>query len=364
MKISDVIQYLETLAPKSLQESYDNSGLLVGNAAAEVTKVLISLDITEAVVEEAVAKGCNLIVAHHPVIFGGLKSLTGKSHVERTVMAAIKSDVALYAIHTNLDNVQGGVNAKIGEKLGISNPQILAPKTGLLRKLAVYVPLKEAEQLKEALFAAGAGNIGAYSECSFSTRGEGSFRGSANSNPTIGEAGGKQERVEEVKLEVLVPAYAVGKVLKAMLDAHPYEEVAYDVYPLENTWQEVGSGMVGHLPEPMYVLDFLKLVKDTFGGVVRYTALVHDQVSKIAWCGGSGSFLLPQAKAAGAQVFITSDFKYHQFFDAENDLIIADIGHYENEQFTKELLGEKLKEKFPTFAVLFTETNTNPVNYL
>lgn len=364
MKISEITQFLEELAPRSLQEGYDNSGLLVGTPNEEVDKVLVALDMTEAVVEEAAAKGCGMLIAHHPVIFKGLTSLTGKTHVERTVIAAIKHNVALYAIHTNLDNVLEGVNARIGEKLGVLSPKILSPKKGMLNKLVVYAPVKEAEVVKQALFAAGAGNIGAYSECSFSTPGEGSFRGSENTNPTIGEAGGAQERVEEVKVEVLLPTHLVNKALKAVKDVHPYEEVAYDLYALENTWQEVGSGMFGHLSEPIYALDFLKKVKDTFGGVVRYTPLVHDQISKIAWCGGSGSFLLPQAKAAGAQVFLTSDFKYHQFFEAENDIIIADIGHYENEQFTKELLGEKLKEKFPTFAVLFTETNTNPVNYL
>ncbi len=363
MKIAEIAQYLETLAPKSLQESYDNCGLLVGDRHAEVTKALVSLDMTEAVVEEAVEKGCGLIIAHHPVIFGGLSSLTGKNHVERTVIAAIKNNVALYAIHTNLDNVQAGVNAKIGEKLGIMHPRILAPKKQLLRKLCVYVPHNHTSELRNALFAAGAGKVGTYDEGSFTVKGEGSFRGGADTDPYVGKRGERHIEHEE-KLEVVVPAYKLTEVLRAMHAAHPYEEVAYDVYALENEWPQVGSGMFGHLREPMYALDFLKTLKDTFGGVVRYTPLVHDYVEKIAWCGGSGSFLLTQAKAVGAQLFITSDVKYHQFFEAENDLIIADIGHYENEQYTKELIAEKLKENFPTFAVLLTETNTNPINYL
>jgi dinuclear metal center YbgI/SA1388 family protein len=363
MKISEISRYLESLAPKALQESYDNSGLLVGNPQAEVKKVLVALDMTEAVVQEAEEKGCELIIAHHPIIFGGLKSLTGKNYVERTVMAAIKKDVALYAIHTNLDNVQQGVNAKIAEKLGVQSPKILQPKSGLLKKLVVFVPEHAFEEVQQALFEAGAGNIGNYSECSFQSVGEGSFKGNEESNPSEGEAG-KRTYISEARLEVLVAAHRLGSILKAMHEAHPYEEVAHDIYPIENEHQEIGSGMYGYLDEPMYIMDFLKHVKDTFGGVVRYTAPVFDKVEKVAWCGGSGSFLVNQAKGIGAQVFISSDFKYHQFFDAENELIIADIGHYENEQYTKELIAGKLKEKFPTFAVLLADTNTNPINYL
>lgn len=363
MQIKEIINYLEELAPRSLQESYDNSGLLVGNVNAEVTKALICLDVAEDVIEEAVAKGCELVISHHPIIFGGLKSFTGKNYVERTVMAAIKNDIALYAIHTNLDNIHTGVNRKIGEKLGIENMQILVPKRGLLKKLVVFVPIECKDLVLEAMFAAGAGKVGEYDECSFQLNGSGTFRGSERSNPTVGERG-VRENANEVRLEVIMESYRLPKVLKAMIDVHPYEEVAHDIYTLDNAHQEIGSGMIGSFREPMYAMDFLKMVKDTFGGTVRYTSLIKDEVQKVAWCGGSGSFLLPQAKAAGADVFLTSDFKYHQFFDAENEIIIADIGHYENEQFTKELLSQSIKEKFPNFAVLLTETYTNPINYL
>ena len=363
MLIKDIVSHLENLAPRSLQESYDNSGLLVGNLNVEVEKALICLDVTEDVVEEAVSKGCGLIISHHPIIFGGLKSITGKNYVERTVMAALKNDVALYAIHTNLDNVHLGVNRIIGEKLGIKNMEILAPKRGLLKKLVVFVPVENKDEVVEAMYAAGGGKIGEYDECSFQIDGMGTFRGSENSNPTVGERGVRQYE-KEVRVEMIMPAHKVSAVIKAMISAHIYEEVAYDVYPLENAYQHIGAGMIGQLQEPMYTLDFLKSVKDIFGGVVRYTSLVKDEVSKIAWCGGSGSFLLPNAKAAGADVFITSDFKYHQFFDAENEIIVADIGHYENEQFTKDLIARIVLEKFPTFAVLLTETKTNPINYL
>ncbi len=363
MQIKEITSYLESVAPGALQESYDNSGLLVGNPEADVKKVLVALDVTEEVVEEAIAKGCGMIISHHPIIFGGLKSFTGKNYVERTVMAAIKNDVALYAIHTNLDNVHTGVNQMIGSKLGITNMQVLAPKKGVLKKLVVFVPEENKDAVVEAMYAAGGGKVGEYDECSFQINGTGTFRGSENTNPTVGEKLVRQYE-KEVRVEMILAAHRLNAVVKAMIEAHIYEEVAYDIYSLENYHQQIGSGMLGHLPEPMYSLDFLQKVKDTFGGTVRYTSLIKDQVSRIAWCGGSGSFLLPQAKASGADVFLTSDFKYHQFFDAENEIIVADIGHYENEQFTKELIAQVLIEKFPTFAILLTETNTNPINYL
>ncbi len=363
MQIKEIIHYLEKVAPRSLQESYDNSGLLVGNASNELTKVLVSLDVTEAIVEEAISKGCNLIVSHHPIVFSGLKSLTGNNYVERTVMAAIKNDVALYAIHTNLDNIHTGVNRKIGEKLRVKNMEVLAPKSGLLKKLVVFVPLKDKDAVAEAMYEAGGGKVGEYDECSFQLEGTGTFRGSTNSNPTIGKIG-VREYVDEVRLEMIVENHALSNVVAAMINAHPYEEVAHDIYTLDNSHQQIGAGMIGQLEAPMYSLDFLKMLKDNFGGVVRYTSLVKDQISKVAWCGGSGSFLLKDARAAGADIFVSSDFKYHQFFDSENEIIIADIGHYENEQFTKELLAEILIKKFPNFAILLTERNTNPINYL
>lgn len=363
MTIKDITSYLEQIAPVSLQESYDNSGLLVGEPNGEVSKVLISLDVTEDVVEEAVQKGCELIISHHPIIFSGLKSLTGKNYVERTVLAAIKNNIALYAIHTNLDNIYQGVNKKIADKLGIINPKILAPKKGLLKKLVVFAPIANREELLNAMFKAGAGTIGDYSECSFSVSGKGTFNGGEDTDPYVGTPGERHTETED-RLEFIVEQFKLSAVLKAMHEVHPYEEVAYDIYALENSYQQVGSGMVGMLPEPVYAMDFLKIIKDTFGGVVRYTLLVKDYVQRIAWCGGSGSFLMKNAVNAKADIFITSDLKYHQFFDAEKKIIFADIGHFENEQYTIELLCDIIKEKFPTFAVLLTETNTNPINYL
>ncbi len=364
MKVKEIQRCLEDFAPASLQESYDNSGLLVGHPDDEVHGVMISLDITEEVIEDALAKDCNMIVAHHPIIFSGLKRLNGKNYVERTVMKAIKHGVALYAIHTNLDNVKGGVNHKIAETLGLQKLRILAPKKELLLKLVCFCPLQQVDEVRQAVFKAGAGHIGDYDSCSFSAKGEGTFRAGEGADPYVGNIG-EMHREEELRLEFVLPNYAKGQVISAMIQAHPYEEVAYDVYALENTWHEVGSGMLGELEEEADAESYLRKVKEQMkAGVVRYTPLHKKKVKKIAVCGGSGSFLLNHAISAGADVFITSDFKYHQFFDAENKIIIADIGHYESEQFTKQLLLDVLREKFPTFALVLTEVNTNPINYL
>lgn len=362
MRISEITSYLEQLAPPSLQESYDNSGLLIGSATTEVEKALVCLDVTEEVIEEAAKQGCGLVIAHHPLIFSGLKRLNGANYVERTVIKAIQNNIAVYAIHTNLDNVSDGVNRMIGNKLGIQNMRILSPAKADLKKLVVYVPKDHSEVVMQAMFDAGAGHIGNYDQCSFRSEGSGTFRGGDDTEPFVGKPGERHTETEE-RIEVILPGYRVKAVLNDIIEAHPYEEVAYDLYTLDNAQDQIGAGMIGQLDDPVYTMDFLKTIKDTFGGVIRHTRLVKDQVQKIAWCGGSGSFLLSDAKSAGADLFLTSDFKYHQFFDAENEIIIADIGHYENEQFTIPLIADKLREKFPSFAVLLTAIETNPVNY-
>ena len=365
MKISEIISYLETVAPTVYQESYDNAGLIIGDRNTELKGVLLCLDATEAVVEEAIAGGCNLIIAHHPIVFGELKRFNGNNYVERTVIKAIKNDVAIYAAHTNLDNVlKNGVNSKIAEKLGLQNCRILSPKKGVLKKLYTFVPFNAVEKVKDALFNAGAGDIGNYSECSFSVSGIGTFKGSEQSNPTIGEKG-KRHREAEQKLEVILPVYLESAILKALFESHPYEEVAYELITLDNSYKEIGSGLIGELPEAVSSLEFLKSLKFKMKtSSVRYTDTHKETVKKIALCGGSGSFLLKAAIAAEADVFITGDFKYHEFFDAENRIIIADIGHFESEQFTIELFYELLSQKFPTFAFQQTNVRTNPVNYL
>jgi dinuclear metal center YbgI/SA1388 family protein len=361
--IQDVIQHLETIAPPQLQEGYDNAGLITGNPADACTGILTTLDVTEAVVAEAVKKGCNLVVAHHPIVFGGLKKITGKNYVERTVIAAIRNHIAIYAIHTNLDNVLHGVNGMMAQKIGLVNCRALQPKKSQLKKLVTFVPAANAEAVRMALFQAGAGHIGAYDECSFNTPGEGTFKAGAGTNPFVGSIGLRHTE-PEIRVETIFPAWAESGILKALLQAHPYEEVAYDIYPLDNTFNTVGAGLIGNLPAPVSAADFLQHLATVFGNnVVRHTALTGKVVQKVALCGGAGSFLIQAAIAAGADFYITADVKYHEFFDADNRLVIADIGHYETEQYSIDLLFDILKEKFPTFATLKTGINTNPVQY-
>lgn len=355
---------LEKWAPLPLQEKYDNAGLLVGSNESTVTGVMVSLDCTEAVVDEAIAAGCNMVVSHHPLIFGGLKRLTGANHIERTVLKAIRKDVALYAIHTNLDNVASGVNKRIADRLGLTNPRILQPKSGRLRKLAVFCPHKAVEAVRSALFAAGAGAIGNYDECSFNLEGSGTFRAREGSNPTIGQLG-ERHTEPETRIEVIYPQESEARVLKAMVEAHPYEEVAHDIVPLDNVDQTTGAGMVGDVETPLSEQAFLEDLKERMKThCVRYTALRHKQVSRVAVCGGSGSFLLSAAKAAGADVFITGDFKYHDFFHAEGDIVIADIGHFESEQFTIDHICAYLADEAPDLQVRPTSIDTNPIHYL
>jgi len=365
MKLKEISNYLENIAPLAYQETYDNAGLIVGNAENEIKKALICLDSTEEVIDEAISKGCNLVIAHHPIVFGGgLKRFTGKNYVERTIIKAIKNDISIYAIHTNLDNVEGGVSAAICKKIGLTNCKILLPKENLLRKLFTFCPVDKAEVVRKALFEAGCGAIGDYDECSFNVEGTGTFRGSESSSPYVGEKG-KQHHEKEIKIETIFPAYLEDKILRALFSAHPYEEVAYDIVSLENKHTRVGAGMIGELKKEENEQAFLKRVKKTMQtGCIKHAKLLGGKVKRVAVCGGAGSFLLNKAIAKGADVFITSDFRYHQFFDAENKIIIADIGHYESEQFTKELLYEILKKRFPKFALRLSEINTNPVNYL
>lgn len=363
MRILDIISCLERVAPPVYQESYDNAGLLTGNPGWTCTGAIMALDATEEVVMEAVAKGCNLIVAHHPILFGGLKKINGKNYVEKAVISAIKNDIAIYAIHTNLDNVAHGVNRKIADKVGLVNCSILSPKGGLLKKLYTFVPHAQLDGVSAALFSAGAGHIGNYSECSYITEGTGTFRAGAGAQPFAGEVGLRHHEPES-RLEVIFPVHLESAVVKALLQAHPYEEVAYDIVPLANQHHGIGSGMIGDLPEVLPEPAFLNHLKQVFGlSVVRHTRLLNKPVRRVAVCGGAGSFLISSALNSGADVYITADVKYHEFFDANDRLLLADIGHFESEQFTVDLLYDILAEKFPTFAVFKTEVRTNPVYY-
>lgn len=363
MQIREIINHLEQWAPPSFQESYDNSGLIAGNAKLACTGVLVSLDCTESVVLEAEERGCNLIVSHHPLLFSPIKSLTGKNETERALIGAIERKIAVYAIHTNLDHVQNGVNAEISRRLGLQNSRILRPLNNKLLKLITYVPDDHLEKVRQALFEAGAGHIGAYDQCSYASDGIGTFRPLEGTKPFSGKINTLQQDPEK-RLELLLPSHRRRAVLEALENAHPYAEVAFDLLQLENTLKTAGSGMIGSLPVPMPASEFLKLVKDTFGGMVRYTEPPQSTVQHIALCGGSGSFLLEDAKNQNADVFLSSDFKYHQFFDADGKLMLVDIGHYEAEQYTSDLIVGYLNEKISNFAVLLTRQSTNPVRYL
>ena len=364
ISIKNITDYLEEIAPLSYQESYDNSGLITGNPETLVKGIMICLDSTEEVIMDAIANNCNLVISHHPIVFSGIKKLNGKNYVERAIIAAIKNDIAIYAIHTNLDNVSVGVNKTISEKLGLTNLKILLPQKNSLKKLITYCPVDYSDMVRNALFEAGAGDIGNYSECSFNIVGDGTFKGNAKTRPFRGKQG-ERHTEKEIRIEALFESYKQSSILSALLRTHPYEEVAFDVYNLDNVNKNVGSGMIGELIENQSEIEFLGNIKKVMHTeIIRHTSFSGKQVKKVAVCGGSGSFLLENAIQQGAQVFITSDFKYHQFFDADKQIVIADIGHFESEQFTIELIKTLILEKFSTFAVLFTKVNTNPVHYL
>ncbi len=364
MKVKEVTRFLEQRFPLGSQASFDNCGLLVGNFDDEIQKILVCLDCTEEVLEEALEVGANLIVAHHPIIFKGLKSLTGKNYVERIVLKAIKNDLNIYAIHTNLDHAIQGVNAEIAQRMGLNNIQILEPNPGTLKKLVVFVPQDHVSIVERALFQAGAGKLGNYEECAFETEGIGSFKPMEGANPFEGKIGNRS-KTPEFRLEVLVSVHRLSAVIHAMKQAHPYEEVAFDVFALENKDEEEGSGMIGELTQPMDAMTFLAQVKQQFHcGCIRYTELPDHPIQRVALCGGAGSFLIGQALRQKADIYLTGDLKYHEFFDADKQMILADIGHYESEQFTINLLTGILTENFTKFAVLNTKVNTNPINYL
>ena len=363
MKIKEIINELEQIAPLMLQESYDNAGLLIGNACNDCSGALITLDITEKILEEAISKKLNLIISHHPLIFSGLKKITGTTSTERITMKAIKNDIAVYAIHTNLDNITEGVNAMICQKIGLSQLRPLVPGQKQLRKLITYCPVEYAEKVRKAIFEAGAGHIGNYDSCSFNSAGTGTFKAGEGSNPFVGKHN-ELHQESEIRIETIFPFFLENKIIRALLSSHPYEEVAYDIYQLENINQLTGSGMLGLLRNSLSKKEFLELLKDRFKtGCIRYSDFNDRPIKSVAVCGGSGSFLINKALSAGVDAFITGDIKYHDFFIPEGRILLADIGHYESEQYTKELLFNQITKIFPTFAVLISEHNTNSVNY-
>lgn len=361
--IQAVTNYLEEIAPLALQESYDNSGLIIGNHKTIINNILLTLDCTEDVVNEAIEKKCNLIIAHHPILFNPIKKINGHNHIEKVIIKCIKNDIAIYACHTNLDNVSLGVNQMIAQKIGLINTRILSPKNNTLCKLYTYAPPEYVSQIKKALFDIGAGQIGNYTDCSFETNGIGTFIPKNSAKPYTGKKNVLSQEQEQ-KIEVLLPDYLKSKAIRALKAAHPYEEVAYEIISLDNNNQEIGSGMIGDLPKEMSVNAFLKHISTKMKAKnIRYTHKYKNKIKTVAICGGSGSFLLKSAKSNGAQAFVTSDFKYHEFFEAENSLTILDIGHYETEQYTPQIFYKLLSEKFTKFALHLSNVNTNPIKY-
>ncbi|WP_352422622.1 Nif3-like dinuclear metal center hexameric protein [Proteiniphilum sp.] len=364
MRIKEVLQTIEQVAPLPLQESYDNSGLQVGDINREVTGILLCIDVTEDVIDEAISLGCNLVISHHPIAFRPFRSLTGKNYTERCMMQAIRHDIVLYAAHTNLDNARGGVNYKLAEILELQNMKILQPLENALLKFVTTVPLQHAESVRNALFNAGAGNIGNYDSCSYNLSGEGTFRAKEGANPHIGEID-RLHFEPEVRIETVIPVMKKEEVLRALLAVHPYEEPVFDFYPIANNWPQHGSGVVGVLPEPMPEQEFLYLLKDIFNlPTIQHTKLQGKEIRDVALCGGAGAFLIPRAIAYGADAFITGEAKYNDFFDVEGRILLAVVGHYESEICTKEIFFDLISRKFPTFALHKSAFDSNPVKYL
>ncbi len=363
-KVKEIATALEMFAPLPLQDGFDNAGLQVGLTEAEVTGVLLCLDVTENVVNEAVTSGCNLIISHHPLIFKPLKGITGRNSVERCIITALSNGISIYSAHTNLDNAIGGVNYRIAQKLGLKNIRILLPKEDSLLKLAVYVPLAHADEVRKALFAVGCGSIGNYDSCSYNIEGVGTFRAGEGCNPFCGEIG-EMHKEPEVRIETILPAYIKNRVIATLLKVHPYEEPAYDIYPLKNSWAGAGSGIIGELEYESDEISFLSKIKEIFRvGSVRYTSLRNKNIRKVALCGGAGASFAGAAISEGADIFITGEARYHDLFDNTDKMMYAVIGHYESEQFTTEIFDEILRKEFPELLVKTTTVNTNPLNYL
>jgi len=364
MLLSEIITVIESVAPLAYQENYDNSGLSVGDPQARITGVMVCLDVTLQVIEEAIQKNANLIVSHHPVIFNPLKTLTGNTLPEKIIIRAVQNNIAVYSAHTNLDNISTGVNKIICDKIGLVNTRILVPRSHTLKKLVTFVPRSHSDTVRAALFEAGAGHIGYYDSCSFNAEGKGTFRALDGASPFVGDIGSLHFE-EEVRIETVFPAPLKSAVIKALLKAHPYEEVAYDIYPIENSFNQAGSGMIGETQKPWQEIPLLQHIKTTFNcHMLRHSRLLNKPVMKIAVCGGSGSFLIKDAEAAGADLFLTGELKYHQFFDAEEKIVLADLGHFESEQFTIQLIYDILIKNLPNFAVHFSSINTSPIYYL
>ncbi len=364
VKVKDILKELERYAPLPLQEDFDNAGVQVGDISQPATGVLICLDVTEEVIDEAIEIGCNLIISHHPLAFKSFKSLTGKNYIERCIIKACKHDLVVYSAHTNMDNTVGGVNYQIARMIGLQNVRILSPQQQSLLKLVTFVPEAYAETVRNALFNAGAGSVGNYDSCSYNITGEGTFRAYEGINPFVGETG-ELHTEKEVRIETILPAFRKATLTRTLLSVHPYEEPAFDFYRLDNTWTQAGSGVVGELPVAEDELTFLQRLKDIFHlKSIRHSAFTGREIREVALCGGSGAFLIKDAIGYGADIFITGEAKYNDFYDVEDKILLAVIGHYESEVCTNDIFYNIISKKFPTFALHFSNVNSNPVNYL
>jgi len=363
MILKELINFLELKAPLSIQEEYDNSGLFFGDPTIEITGAILCLDITEEVMEEAIGKGCNLIISHHPMVFKGIKKLVHGTLETALLSKAIKNDLAIYSIHTNLDNIPEGLNGLLMRKIGIKDYQAIRSPKGLLSKLVTFCPTEYAERIRLALFEAGAGEIGNYDSCSYNVQGQGTFRASENANPFIGEKNVIHYE-NEARIEVILPNHLRNQVVSSLLKNHPYEEVAYDFYSLENDYLKIGSGALGELPMELSGKDFLTHIKTSLDlKIIRHSKLGSNPIKRVGVCSGSGNFLIHEAGAVKLDVLVTADLKYHDFFQAGDQLLLVDIGHYESEHWVKEWLHDALIEKFPNFACLISQVNTNPIYY-
>lgn len=363
MKIKEILSILEEMAPLAYAEDFDNVGLLVGNKENDATGILVCHDALESVIDEAIANNCNLVVCFHPILFSGLKKITGKNYVERSVVKAIKNDIVIYAVHTALDNHKNGVNKIFCDALGLINTKVLIPKENFIQKLVTYTTPENAEKLRNSLFDSGAGRIGNYDNCSFNSDGFSTYKGNENSNPVVGKKG-ELTQTNEIKIEVTFEKHLQSKILKALFTNHIYEEVAYEIYDIKNSHQNIGLGMIGELETALSERDFLQMVKDKMQcGGIRHSEILDKKIKKVAVLGGSGSFAIQNAINQGADAFLTADLKYHQFYESENQILIADIGHFESERYTKNYIVDFLKEKITNFAIVLSQENTNPVKY-
>lgn len=368
MLIKEIIDAIESIAPLPLQEEWDNCGVQVGPTDNECTGVMVCVDCTPVVVEEAIAMNCNLIVSHHPLIFGGIKQLTGKTEAERCVINAVTAGLTIYSSHTALDNSPNGISHRMASLLGLEDVDVLVPREADQLKLVAYVPVSKLDDVRLALFDAGAGAIGNYDFCSFATDGRGSFRALDGANPYVGEVS-QLHFEDESRLEVLLPRWKRRDVELALRQVHPYEEPAYEFSEVVAASRPAGSGCVGHLPQPMTVAQLALFAKERFGcQAVRLSCyhgdpMVHT-VRRVAVCGGAGGSFIGAVKRSGADAYITADLRYHDFVDYGKRLALIDVGHFNSEQCAKEIFYQLICEKFPNFAVHTSKNEKNPIQYL